>query len=105
MASHLLIRPSSGGSCLVTFARRGFGATDLLCVCGIVDRDHLVDRRDLHVDGLDPGRQHFGLAEPFGAFPLQFLVNSYVAPTPPKGTGIYQMSQIRTGGFCYVMPA
>lgn len=50
----------------------------------IVDRDHLVDRRDLSIDRLNPGLQFLDLAEQLGALPLQFLVNSHLLPLRQK---------------------
>ncbi|WP_141740162.1 hypothetical protein [Bosea sp. BIWAKO-01] len=79
MASFLLIRANSGGSCWAALGRCGFVAADpARCVGRIVDRDHLVDRGDLSIDCLDPGRQFLDLAEQLGTLTLQFLVDLHL---------------------------
>jgi hypothetical protein len=46
----------------------------------VVDCDHLVDGRDLLLDGLDPEDEFIDFAKQLGAFPFQFLFNAHVAP-------------------------
>jgi hypothetical protein len=42
-------------------------------MCRVVDCDHLIDGRDLPLDGLDPGYELIDFAKQLGAFPFQFL--------------------------------
>jgi hypothetical protein len=69
----------------------------------VVDRDHLVDGRDLFLAGLDPARQFLGSAKQIGALPLQFL-STLTLLHPGNGAGDYPTGRIKSDGFCYRMP-
>lgn len=44
----------------------------------VIDRDHLIDGRDLLLDRLDPERQLLDFDNQIGGLPLQFLFNPHV---------------------------